>query len=285
MSKKAAILDSDFTIKMASTRNSQDKSLADVVFELPYTFYCHEQNKIEITDHAQIASAWLERNIAAKKITCITDLQILTIIKNSYNLSQNNAIKFYADWLKKSCDVFSKSFYETHYSELASLACKEEVVSDKAFCDAVLAGDLCVGKSNNLGEIKDTLLAITINQCLQMDCINFCSDDNRARRSLLSFSQNDSFPIKSISYVGFYWVAKQKDLLSKNEEAEYLDSWKKYCSTHKIGTNVTIKKNIHHLLPDYPKIDIDELFKSIWADDVIMMNDGYLVYKEELNLY
>lgn len=99
MLKKAAILDSDFIIKTSLTRNSKNESLSDVVLKLPYSFYCHEQNRAEVTDHEQIASIWLANNIAAKVITCLSDLQIFQIIKDSYKVTQNAAVKFYADWL------------------------------------------------------------------------------------------------------------------------------------------------------------------------------------------
>lgn len=280
MSAKAAILDSDFTIKSALTKNSHGKSLGDVVLELPYKFFCHEQNKIEVTDHAEIASAWLEKNIAERKIQCVSDLQILAIIKDKFSVSNNNAIKFYADYLKQACDVFTKSFFEINYRELNLLTQNENIITDDEFCAAIEAGDLSVGKGRNLGEIKDTLLAIAINQCLQMDCINFCSDDNRARRSLLRFSQNDFFPIKSISYLGFYWIAKQKNLLSKEQELEFLLSWKKISRSDDL--NITIKEHLNRKQADYPKRNIDDLFEAIWNDEVVMVNDGYLVYKSEL---
>lgn len=277
MSKKAAILDSDFTIKTALSRNSQEKSLADVVLELPYKFYCHEQNKKEITDHEKIASSWLERNMATGKIQCVSDLQILAIIKNSYSFSQTNSIRRYAEWLKQACDVFTKSFYEMHYRELELLIQNKKVITDDEFCAAAAAGDLSVGKGKNLGEIKDIVLAFALNQCLQMDCINFCSDDNTARRSLLLFSQNDSFPIRSISYLGFYWVAKEKGLLTKHQEEEFLSSWKENCKSSDL--NITIKEHLSRKQPDYSKRNIDDLFTAIWNDEVVMVNDGYLVYK------
>lgn len=221
MLKKAAILDSDFIIKTSLTRNSMNEGLSDVVLKLPYSFNCHEQNRAEVTDHEQFVSTWLDKNIAAKIITCISDLQILQIIKDSYQISQNVAVKFYADWLKQACDVFSKSFYEKNYTDLEALRTKSEIISDEEFILALQSGDTRIGHDNNLGEIKDTVLAITLTQCLQMKCINFCSDDKRARRSLLSFSVNESFPINSISYMGFYWVAKQKKLLNKEEATDY----------------------------------------------------------------
>ena len=55
MLKKAAILDSDFIIKTSLTKNSKNESLSDVVLKLPYSFYCHEQNRAEVTDHEQFA--------------------------------------------------------------------------------------------------------------------------------------------------------------------------------------------------------------------------------------
>lgn len=265
MLKKAAILDSDFIIKTSLTRNSKNEGLSDVVLKLPYSFYCHEQNRAEVTDHEQFASTWLDKNIAAKIITCISDLQILQIIKDSYQISQNVAVKFYADWLKQACDVFTTSFYEKNYTDLEALRTKSEFISDEEFILAIQAGDTRIGHDNNLGEIKDTVLAIALTQCLQMKCINFCSDDKRARRSLLSFSVNESFPINIISYMGFYWVAKQKKLLNKEEATDYLSGWKKNCKAFE--TNVTIKEHINRKQPDYPKRDIDDLFDAIWNDE------------------
>lgn len=176
MLKKAAILDSDFIIKTSLTRNSKNEGLSDVVLKLPYSFYCHEQNRAEVTDHEQFASTWLDKNIAAKVITCLSDLQILQIIKDSYQISQNVAVKFYADWLKQACDVFTTSFYEKNYTDLEALRTKSEIISDEEFILAVQSGDTRIGHDNNLGEIKDTVLAIALTQCLQMKCINFCSD-------------------------------------------------------------------------------------------------------------
>lgn len=280
MSNKAAILDSDFIIKTSLTKNLQNSCFADVVLKLPYKFYCHEQNKIEVTDYTKLASNWLENNIKSKRILCISDLDILYFIKQSYQISQNFAVNFYSDWLKQSCDIFTKTFYETNYKKLETLKQKSEIITDKEFLCAVKSGDNTVGKNNNLGEIKDSLLAITLNQCLQMECINFCSDDNIARRSLLAFSLNNLFSIKCISYMGFYWLVKQKNLLTKDEATDYLCGWKNYCKSSELY--VTIKQYIHRKQPDYPKLNIDILFSAIWNDEVVMVNDGYLVYKSEL---
>ena len=281
MLKTAAILDTDFTIKTASTMNSKGEYLADIVLKLSYAFYCHEQNRKELTDYSGIASGWLEAKINTKTVVCMSDLQLLQKIKESYKISQITAVRFYSDWLKLACDVFSKSFYETYYYEVEKLKSKTDEISDEEFLKAIQAGDLSVGEGKNLGEIKDTVLAIVLTQCLQLKCINFCSDDNRARRSLLSFSDKNSFPIKSISYMGFYWIAKQKNLLMKEEQVDFIDGYKKFIKTSNL--NITIKTHINNRnQPDYPKINIDDLFNLIWNDEVILMNDGYLVYKSEL---
>ena len=89
MLKKAALLDSDFIIKTSLTRNSKNESLSDIVLKLPYSFYCHEQNRAEVTDHEQFASTWLDKNIAAEIITCLSDLQILKIHRKPALTSQH----------------------------------------------------------------------------------------------------------------------------------------------------------------------------------------------------
>lgn len=69
-------------------------------------------------------------------------------------------------------------------------------------------------------------------------------------------------------------------MLTKEEAAEYLHGWENYTQLSEL--NVTIKANIHRKQPDYPKLNIDDLFSAIWNDEVVMVNDGYLVYKSEL---
>lgn len=60
-----------------------------------------------------------------------------------------------------------------------------------------------------------------------------------------------------------------------------MSGWKKICKPFE--TNVTIKEHINRKQPDYPKRNIDDLFAAIWNDEVVMMNDGYLIYKTELS--
>lgn len=284
MSKKAAILDSDFTIKTALTKNSKGESLADIVLKLPYTFYCHEQNKKELSAHQNTALIWLKDKIDSNIIDCLSDFDILSIIQNSYSISRNNAIRLYADRLKLACEIFSATFYEKHYSYLEELKNKIEPISDDEFISAINTGDSSVGRGNNLGEIKDILLSIVLNQCSNIDCIFFCSDDNRARRNILAFTVSSEFTFKSISYMGFYWVAKNKKLLTRDEEIEFLSGWKHFCqpSLKDSDLKVTIKEHISRKQPDYPKENIDDLFSAIWDDKVVMLDDGYLVYKYEL---
>ena len=72
-------------------------------------------------------------------------MQILQIIKDSYKISQNVAVKFYADWLKQACDVFSKSFYEINYMDREKL----EKVFEENEIESVInfAGYKAVGES------------------------------------------------------------------------------------------------------------------------------------------
>lgn len=110
MSNKAAILDSDFIIKTSLTKNLQNSCFADIVLKLPYKFYCHEQNKIEVTDYTKLASKWLENNIKSKRILCISDLDILYFI--FYKTILSDFSKFRCQFLFRLVKTIMRYFYK-----------------------------------------------------------------------------------------------------------------------------------------------------------------------------
>lgn len=283
MTNRVAVLDTDFIIKTFCTKNAKDVSLIETVLKLPYEFYCHEQNRKELGNNANGVLNCMENKIDAHIVKCLDDVDLLDLIHSTYGFSSlNSSVKIFADFLKESCDIFSSVFYTTYYDDLETLKNTIGKITKNDFENVLRFGDEKVGRGNNLGEIKCVLLSLILHNCKRIGVFNFCSDDIKTRRNLLTFTTESKFPLSSISFMGFFWVAKQKNLLIKAEELEYLSSWKNFCAQYRIGTNIKIKKNISRKQPDYSEIDIDVLFNAIWADEVVMTNDGFLVYKSEL---
>lgn len=276
MSQIAAIFDSDFIIKTYNSINTQNVHLCDVVCKLPYSFYCHEQITLELPRHSSDSAEWLHNKIELGKVKCYTDEELILEIQQSFGITFENALSYYCDYLKQSCDFFSSSFYEHYYAELDRLKNVQNLTLLQ-FKEAVRSGDCLVGNKNNLGEIKDTLVSLVLNNCFSFKSFNFCSDDKKARKSILGFISNSGFPLKCISYMGFFWIAKKKNLLTKDEEKDFLLGWKDFSASMSFGTNITLKKVVDKQVQYYTR-DIDIVFEDIWNDTLVLGNDGFLFY-------
>ena len=278
MSQIAAVFASDFIIKTYNSVNTQKEHLCDKVFLLKYSFYCHEQITLELPRHSSDSADWLHEKIRTGNVNCYSDEDLLLEIQKAFSITLENALNLYCDYLKQSCDIFSRSFYDNYYSDLDKLKKSARLTLQK-FKITVKNCDCKIGNKNNLGEIKDTLLSIVLNKCLAINTFQFCSDDKKARKSILAFIENSVFHLRCISYMGFFWIAKKKCLLTKTEEKDFLNGWKNFATSKKVGTNITLKKIVNNQ-PQYFTESIDSIFDAIWNDSIELGNDGFLLYKK-----
>lgn len=266
MQKHIAVLDTDFMIKTFNTQNTANNRLIDIVLQLPYQFYCHTQNQLELSTSSGV-SQWLVKQITQNNIKCLSDLDLINSIQTSYACSAHNAIHLYLMFLEQACSIFSQELYSTHYKDLENLQLSS--ITTQEFANALQQHDSSIGPKHNLGEIKDALLSLVLANSSSSTIILFCSDDKQARKALISFT--DLF--ECISYMGFYWIAKSKQLLTQKQEQEFFTGWKTYCPSH--AHNITIKQNLSSPKPDYKKINIDTLFDAIWSDTAVLHRDGF----------
>lgn len=272
MKTKYAILDTDFISKLHTTTNSKEYPFIEHLLRLPYLFCCHEQISKEISFHNKNAAEWLKQNIFNKRITCYSDMMILVLIQSSFKcFSVFQTIFLYLSYLQKSCEIYSRNFYSTYYEELESLP---DSITFDDFCIELKKCDEKVGRGNNLGEIKDTLLILSLGYCTGENIFLLCSDDKTARRSIIANYETESLKISCISVFGFFYVSKIKNLLSKEESEEYLSSWLSYNTN-----NISIITHSERKQPDYSKIDAKEVFGCIWKNSMFMGSDGFLRYR------
>lgn len=67
--EKYALLDTDFISKTHFIQGNTEKSLSDLVVEMPgYCFFCHSQIIKELSRHNQQAIGWLQHKISEQKM-------------------------------------------------------------------------------------------------------------------------------------------------------------------------------------------------------------------------
>lgn len=77
--EKYALLDTDFISKMYLIRKDDQNRLIDKIMAMPaYSFYCHEQIKVELLRHNIAGSPeWLEKMISSGSVRCYNDEMIM----------------------------------------------------------------------------------------------------------------------------------------------------------------------------------------------------------------
>lgn len=77
--EKYALLDTDFISKTHFIQGNTEKSLSDLVVEMPgYCFFCHSQIIKELSRHNQQAIGWLQHKISEQKIQCYAESSLQT---------------------------------------------------------------------------------------------------------------------------------------------------------------------------------------------------------------
>lgn len=275
MSSPFAILDTDFTSKLHTTTNTEGMPLIEYLLKLPYTFCCHEQIQKELSVHNNAAGEWLRSKIAARIITCYTDKDIILFIQSSFQIPFTSASMLYLSYLLESCEVYSRNFYQTYFENLET---PDDIPID-SFCQKISDCDKQIGRQNNLGEIKDTLLMLALRNCTSNKIFNLCSDDKIARRSIIRYHADNEIRVSCISAFGFFFVAKVKELFGKAEAEQFLQSW---LELHRGKCNISIETHTTRPQPDFPKMDAGEVFQHIWDGSMIMGWDGFITGKKEI---
>lgn len=221
--EKYALLDTDFISKTHFIKGSTEKSLSDLVVEMPgYCFFCHSQIIQELSRHNQQAIGWLQYKIAEQKIQCYTDEEIL-----------NELVKFRGDFacstytlmLKEACDAFSRSYFEEHYQTIENFDFLKSTKED--FLKELQRADDEVGKHNSLGEIKSYVLLQLLSLLKGEQVYVFCSDDKAARNGAISFSN-----VRCINALSSFLRLKKETSWTLAAAEPYISSYVQFCKEH-----------------------------------------------------
>ncbi|MCB6343155.1 hypothetical protein [Enterocloster lavalensis] len=260
--KKCALLDTDFISKLHITRKDDENRLIDRVLELPdYQFVCHEQIAIELGRHNAAANRWLQRKITEGAIQKFSDGDLVALQRRVYG---KNAIAFYLYDLENACRPFGETYYKQYYAKLEAL--RES--SDEYFLEELARCDAAVGRENNLGEIKTYLLQQVLQSWQDIPLYLFCSDDKKARSSLVNAGG-----IPCISAISSFYVLKERLGIERSEAKLYFDSWMMF--HWGMGqTDFKVHRNTKEM--QLIKMDGYEIFNRIYDGAVTILKNGNL---------
>lgn len=273
---KYAILDTDFILKLYAAKNNKGEPLVEKIFLLQnYCFFCHEQIAIEVNRHKNSTeNIWLQQHISSGQITCLSDIDLIKKIQEAGITSLALAFNRYLDLLKQACSFMSSTYYGKYYSTLDSLdeLSIDRIESEIRKCDAA------IGIQNNLGEIKDALLANCFIYIGEIQVYQFCSDDRKARSQIVSLMPDK---VRCISVIGFFYILTNFLDVTAEESNQFIESFILY-NKNASANNLRVKqinKNLTNERTVFNKVPLEQIFDDIKNKALIMTNDGFLMYK------
>ena len=260
---RCALLDTDFISKLYITKANDSDRLIFRILGIPgFQFICHEQTKIELGRYNQWATKWLKEDSG---VTIYTDRRLTELLINFFG---DAAYGIYVDKLKKSCDIFSATFFETYYKPL------EQYIEDDwgsydldVFISLIEGCDIIIGEDNNLGEIKLYTTAQILSQLGESQLYVFCSDDRKAR-----YSMSTNANAECVSALSSFYLAKKYLNLEKTDAKVFFDSWMAYHRSHKQEHFQVYSRNGDQR----PKLLGEDIFEMLYNDELYLMKDGLL---------
>ena len=266
--EKYALLDTDFISKTHFIQGNTEKSLSDLVVEMPgYCFFCHSQIINELSRHNQQAIGWLQHKIGEQKIQCYTDKEILNEL---VKIRGDFACSTYTLMLKDACDAFSKSYFQEHYQTLENF---DVVTSTKQdYLETLQKADDEIGKHNSLGEIKSYVLLQLLSLLKGEQVYVFCSDDKAARNGAISFNN-----VRCISALSAFLRLKKEISWTFDAAEPYINSYVQFCEEHNQQTFRVMEASAVARMQRVPcKQPLEEIFQ----DRFVELQNGFLRYRD-----
>lgn len=260
--KRFALLDTDFISKLYITKASDsDRLICRLLSIEDFHFVCHQQTSIELARHNQWASKWL---VETARVDIYSDRDLMDLMLETFGAA---AYGFYVNMLRRSCDIFSQSFFNTYYTSL------DKYVTDSwanynpdDFVGLVETCDIAIGRDNNLGEIKLYTMAQVLEHVGTEDLYIFCSDDRKAR-----YAVSGQTDIDCVSALASFYLAKRYLNMAKDEAQPFFDSWMDFHKEHHQERFQVYTANGHQL----EKLLGQEIFEMLYNDELYLMRDGF----------
>ena len=265
--EKYALLDTDFISKMHLIRKDDQNKLIDKIMGMPtYSFYCHEQIKVELVRHNIAGSPkWLEKKISSGLIICYNDVMIVNELVDIYGTA---APAMYMQMLKTACDAYRDGYFEENFVVIAKL--DYSTINQKAFLEKLEEDCNSIGEGKNLGELKSYVLLQFLNNKFGEQIYVFCSDDKNARNGVVSIGG-----VRCISVLSSF-LRLQKECDFSREDAEpYIQWYLKFC---KERNQTTFKIQDISKEKRLCKVKCEQVFDEMFAGKLEELKTGNLKY-------
>lgn len=260
--KRCALLDTDFISKLYITKASDSDRLIYRILSIEdFHFICHQQTSIELARHNQRAAKWLNE---ASSVDIYSDRELLQLMIGIFGAT---AYGTYVNMLRRSCDIFSQTFFATYYISL------EQYVTDlwgnynlDEFVALIESCDAIIGQDNNLGEIK----LYTTAQILEYAGIEklyvFCSDDRKARHVLSNQANVDC-----VSALASFYLVKNYLCMEKDDAQVFFNSWMRFHKERKQERFQVYTASGHQL----EKVFGQDILDLLYDNELYLMKDGF----------
>lgn len=263
---RCALLDTDFISKLYITKASDsDRLIYRILSIRDFHFVCHQQTSIELARHNQWASKWLKET---SSVDVYSDQDLMQLMIGIFGAA---AYGFYVNMLRRSCDIFSQSFFNTYYTPL------DKYVTDSwdnynldDFVEMVETCDAAIGQDNNLGEIKLYTMAQILERSGTEELYIFCSDDRKAR-----YAVSNQAGMDCVSALASFYLAKKYLNMAKDEAQPFFDSWMSFHKQHNQERFQVYTASGHQL----EKLLGQDIFEMLYNDELYLMRDGFFRIK------
>ena len=265
--KKYAILDTDFVSKANLIQADAEDILANRVINFTgYEFYCHSMVVEELGRHGtMLAQAWLQEKISEQVIRLYSDKDIIDALTEKIG---RKSFAVYLEFLKNSCEIYDKNYYESHYAALIELQktdCTKEI-----FLQELQGCDDMIGAHQSLGEKKAYVLLQFLRYLHGEKVYMFCSDDFGARNGFASIGK-----IPCVSIIAVFYKLKSMGI-GKEEADRYFRSFEEWCANH----NQT-QLHVWEWNGSYRRVrrNLRVVFEGLYNGEYVLMMNGDLAYK------
>ena len=170
----------------------------------------------------------------------------------------------YLTLLQTSCDTFHAGFFEKYYGTMSNMDDLEDI---ETFLEELKKCDDNVPSQNGLGE-KKTYVLIQMMEIMHSNQVYiFCSDDFRARQSIVSLTA----PIHCISILGVFYTLMKKGH-EKSEMQEYYNRLNVFLKSQ---TSYRVWSESGH---QRIRVPIQQVFDELYDGRFQLLRNGDLQY-------
>ncbi|MDO4276188.1 MAG: hypothetical protein Q4D16_21170 [Eubacteriales bacterium] len=266
--EKYALLDTDFVSKMYLIRKDDQNKLIDLIMSMPnYSFFCHEQIKVELLRHNIAGSPeWFTKQVEDKIISLYNDEMIMDELEN---LVGTSSVAEYCNLLKNGCEAYREGYFEEKFVRVSQIKIPE--IGREEFLTLLEEDCDEIGPGQNLGELKSYVLLQVLNRKYGQQLYVFCSDDKNARNGVVTIDG-----VRCISVLSSF-VRLQKEIEFDRQTAQpYIDSYLVMCFAQgQVAFKIQDSSKERRMC----KVPCEDVFALMFEGKIEELQNGNLRYK------